>query len=803
MSKTRQKRERNSGLHISVREHTAGKNRIWTAVNLSAPVLLLYLGTAWSLLSVFELPSYTWWAVLPGVVLLLLLLAGGRIRKCGYVITGVLFLVTLGLILGKQTPVYQGLLLACNDATKALGQHTEILLEGYQVSAATDVQPLCYQLFTGICGIFLAAVCYSVTESKKNGVLFLLLLPVGILALVCGMGAKSWPILILLLGAILTMNTSFLRGSRQKTNATVGSSGAFLQVAVWTAVFFVGAAVLLQVAVSKSGYQKLGFVSGLQEKVQATIQELRYEKEPVSSFNQGQFDKLGDLKLTDKEALKVVMDEPTSMYLRGFIGSTYTSTGWEETEGKELYEKRELFYWLHRTDFNGLTQMATLYGLENPDKKEESVQVTVQNVNGNSKYLYTPYELMTEPQSLEDVRNVGDERLQSEKFMGSRVYTYQAAGNLVKQYPQIASGFYSEKDSEEFKTYTEDESYYNSFVYEQYTEIPLETELLLGAHLNVERRSGQNHASYEEANTLITAYLNKNLKYSEKITPLQSGDFLKNLLEVRSQGYSVHYATAATMMYRYLGIPARYVEGYLVTPKLVADTEDYEEISITGKQAHAWVEIYQDGIGWVPMEVTPPYFDVMERPDYEIVADGGIGDEGQEGSAEDGQSQNVQDKTPDVPEEQTKSKDHDWKKWLLAGALILVFLALLALVGYVIVRRWRLRTYLREIRQADHRRAVCLLGQYMVRWLCYVKLWDGNGSRYQVRETLEEKFGEELSQRYQRAIDVIQLSAYSDAEITSMERQETEAVVHDLQSRILHTVGIRQKLRMKFIDFLY
>ena len=156
-----------------------------------------------------------------------------------------------------------------------------------------------------------------------------------------------------------------------------------------------------------------------------------------------------------------------------------------------------------------------------------------------------------------------------------------------------------------------------------------------------------------------------------------------------------------------------------------------------------------------------------------------------------------------MPEEQTKSKDHDWKKWLLAGALILVFLALLALVGYVIVRRWRLRTYLREIRQADHRRAVCLLGQYMVRWLCYVKLWDGNGSRYQVRESLEEKFGEELSQRYQRAIDVIQLSAYSDAEITSMERQETEAVVHDLQSRILHTVGIRQKLRMKFIDFLY
>ena len=36
---------------------------------------------------------------------------------------------------------------------------------------------------------------------------------------------------------------------------------------------------------------------------------------------------------------------------------------------------------------------------------------------------------------------------------------------------------------------------------------------------------------------------------------------------VSKKGYDVQFATAATLMFRYYGIPARYVEGYLITPK--------------------------------------------------------------------------------------------------------------------------------------------------------------------------------------------------------------------------------------------
>lgn len=141
------------------------------------------------------------------------------------------------------------------------------------------------------------------------------------------------------------------------------------------------------------------------------------------------------------------------------------------------------------------------------------------------------------------------------------------------------------------------------------------------------------HISYEEANTRITGYLNENITYTEEIDPkntdasgedqktdAKTGNFVTDFLMTEKKGYSVHYASAAVLMYRCFGIPARYVEGYLVTPEMAENAQDDGTIYVTGKEAHAWVEIYQDGIGWIPMEVTPPYLDKMERPDFETVS---------------------------------------------------------------------------------------------------------------------------------------------------------------------------------------
>ena len=65
------------------------------------------------------------------------------------------------------------------------------------------------------------------------------------------------------------------------------------------------------------------------------------------------------------------------------------------------------------------------------------------------------------------------------------------------------------------------------------------------------------------------------------------------------RGYCMHFASAATLMLRALGVPARYVQGYTV------QTQPGQEVRVPDYAAHAWVEVYVNGYGWYPVEATP------------------------------------------------------------------------------------------------------------------------------------------------------------------------------------------------------
>ncbi|HVN13685.1 MAG TPA: DUF3488 and transglutaminase-like domain-containing protein [Kineosporiaceae bacterium] len=69
----------------------------------------------------------------------------------------------------------------------------------------------------------------------------------------------------------------------------------------------------------------------------------------------------------------------------------------------------------------------------------------------------------------------------------------------------------------------------------------------------------------------------------------------------RKSGYCVHFASAMAVMARSLGIPARVAVGFL------PGTQNANHIwTITLRDAHAWPELYFQGIGWVRFEPTPP-----------------------------------------------------------------------------------------------------------------------------------------------------------------------------------------------------
>ncbi|MGM9646781.1 MAG: transglutaminase family protein [Eubacteriales bacterium] len=83
------------------------------------------------------------------------------------------------------------------------------------------------------------------------------------------------------------------------------------------------------------------------------------------------------------------------------------------------------------------------------------------------------------------------------------------------------------------------------------------------------------------------------------------------LLETKD-GYCVQFASAATLLLRAAGIPARYVQGYVASNmnSNINEGGELEYVSnVRDTAAHAWVEVYIEGLGWRTYEATPIYYE--------------------------------------------------------------------------------------------------------------------------------------------------------------------------------------------------
>jgi transglutaminase-like putative cysteine protease len=111
---------------------------------------------------------------------------------------------------------------------------------------------------------------------------------------------------------------------------------------------------------------------------------------------------------------------------------------------------------------------------------------------------------------------------------------------------------------------------------------------------------------YDKAKAIEKYLSSSNFKYNLDInsTP-KNRDFVDYFLFDQGEGYCTYFASAMTILARCAGLPARYVEGYILPPE---PAKDYGNTYIvTNEQAHAWVEIYFEGLGWIPFEPTSPF----------------------------------------------------------------------------------------------------------------------------------------------------------------------------------------------------
>jgi hypothetical protein len=99
-----------------------------------------------------------------------------------------------------------------------------------------------------------------------------------------------------------------------------------------------------------------------------------------------------------------------------------------------------------------------------------------------------------------------------------------------------------------------------------------------------------------------------NADYNLYLDALPDGvDPVQYFLATSHEGYCMHFASAATLILQELGVPARYATGYVVKSSAFYKDGDEYVANVRDRNGHAWVEIYLNGVGWVPYEMTPGY----------------------------------------------------------------------------------------------------------------------------------------------------------------------------------------------------
>lgn len=209
--------------------------------------------------------------------------------------------------------------------------------------------------------------------------------------------------------------------------------------------------------------------------------------------------------------------------------------------------------------------------------------------------------------------------------------------------------------------------------------------------------------SDEEIISKVTSYLENEFSYTLRPRRTPDGeDFITHFLEEK-RGFCVHFASAGTMMLRYCGIPARYTEGYVITfDDMIGGelNEDYSyeefyqgynplgetaviDVEISDARGHAWVEYFDDRLGWRQLEVTTAAVEPEEEEDsfWDAFGGGGTG-EGTGGEFDFGNGLNIP--TVDLNLDDLRGI---WLVFILVLAVI--FLILLGKRIYIHIREYR------------------------------------------------------------------------------------------------------------------
>ncbi|MCM1468820.1 MAG: transglutaminase-like domain-containing protein, partial [Alistipes sp.] len=466
---------------------------------------------------------------------------------------------------------------------------------------------------------------------------------------------------------------------------------------------------------------------------------------------------------------------PTSyrpVYLRGFVGIEYTDRQWYNSTGlleAGLADIEQYNYFendaILRNEYASLSAQNIF---RSPSR------IDVFNAGANPNYDYYPYYTDPElvpPYELEENGTPASGSVSTRYFLWNTEKSYYF-------YPELTT----------LKNVPEPLSY---DVLLPYLQVPSETKQAIVAFLEENDLCTEyivpdfyyNQLSGAELLTVINRLsdtLSNDFVYSLNpgITPNRY-DFVGYFLNENKKGFCAHFATSATLILRSLGVPARYVEGYVlsfddmsnVRAAENAELSDYIDTSvytsdlaviqadIGDDKAHAWVEYYDPAFGWRVFEATTASFESSATPDFW----GNLMNLLNAGN-------NFENNTDDITGIGISTKS---LSQVLLRILIVLLLIIVAIIGAYLSYRFtkRYRSYHRNRRNINVRNFYKIIAYSITRKheeFAYILTFKEQSEFIRTHYKLSEKFSDTS---FEKLNSILERSAFSNTEISATEYQ--------------------------------
>lgn len=612
-----------------------------------------------------------------------------------------------------------------------------------------------------------AAVATATSRAERANVFWIVLAAVFLIfeGTLFIMAARSVPSLLI---CIISFGTAAeLWGTYSKNNL---SGAAFLCAMTAAAAVFM--------CTIFSGFVGSANVDRTKDRIKEGVHYMLYGDDGLP---EGDMKRVRDMDDTS-DSVRLKLSSPGEMtddlYLYDFIGGDYDGySEWMEYSSVSANEEwNGIFGWLEDNGYSAQTScFSSLSGSYNT-----SGDLTVENVNADRAHLYVPFTLSEITSGRHSFNN--DFNVDGKGPFGTSHYSLVYLKNVDFEGLIINYGTLEKNAAQESDT----DSVYNAYVRSAYTEIDDDIKSMIDSVFFDTEYMNENSGLYSVVSRIRAIFELR----SDAADGEYSGntEFTEWFLSGGGGKRSPYLATIGTLALRAAGYPARYAEGYLV------EGTQANEVTVTSKNAHAWTEVYIDNIGWIPVELTPGYYNevVLGQQTVEISADD------MPGNNESDNNYEMSEQYKELADRRGDSEDGAGVPWYAALGAVVGLLILIPIL--LILRRSYLKKKNREmLREAQPERYI--YGRiFKILSLAGVKC--DSSKPLECVDSVTETFCGVRAEEYKRMVALMQKTVFGEMPLEKNEIHSLKSFYLKLRKLLYRNSSRLKRLKLSIIDVI-